>query len=159
MSHAARRAAGSKPDGRLVEEHQLGIADQRQRQVEPPLLAARQRARAAVGGLVEPGERDTSSTSRGAGYSDAQCATVSRTLRCGYVPQLCSTIPTRSRSVRRPLARVVSEHRHRAAAARAVALEDLDRRRLAGAVGPEQPEHLAAARPRSRCPRTASWPS
>ena len=35
--------------------------------------------------------------------------------------------------------------------ARAVALEDLDGRRLARAVGPEQAEDLAAARPRSRC--------
>ena len=32
-----------------------------------------------------------------------------------------------------------------------VALEDLDRGRLAGAVGPEQPEHLAAGRRRRRC--------
>ena len=45
----------------------------------------------------------------------------------------------------RALGRVVAEHRHLAAAARAVALEDLHRRGLAGAVGAEQPEHLAAA--------------
>ena len=40
--------------------------------------------------------------------------------------------------------RVVAEHRDVALAAVAVALEDLDRRRLARAVGPEQAEHLAA---------------
>src|SRR4051812_11705451 len=40
---------------------------------------------------------------------------------------------------------VVPEHRDLAAAARAVALEDLDRRRLAGAVRAEQAEHLTAA--------------
>ena len=38
---------------------------------------------------------------------------------------------------------IVSEDGHLAAGAVAVALEDLDRRRLAGAVRPEQPEHLA----------------
>ena len=38
----------------------------------------------------------------------------------------------------------MAEHRHDAAGARAVALEDLDGRRLAGAVGAEQPEDLAA---------------
>ena len=37
----------------------------------------------------------------------------------------------------------------------AVALEDLDGRRLAGAVGPEQPEDLARATSKS-IPRTAS---
>ena len=41
--------------------------------------------------------------------------------------------------------RVVAEHGDVAGAAAAVALEDLDRRRLARAVGPEQPEDLAAA--------------
>ena len=39
--------------------------------------------------------------------------------------------------------RIDAEHRHVAAVAGAVALEDLDRRRLAGAVRPEQAEHLA----------------
>jgi hypothetical protein len=44
----------------------------------------------------------------------------------------------------RPLLGIESEHRHVARAACAIALEDLHRRRLAGAVGPEQPVHLAA---------------
>jgi hypothetical protein len=38
----------------------------------------------------------------------------------------------------------VAEHAHLAGVGLAVALEDLDQRRLAGAVGPEQREHLAA---------------
>ena len=41
--------------------------------------------------------------------------------------------------------RVHAEHARLAAAARAVALEDLDDRRLARAVGPQQTEHLAAS--------------
>src|SRR5581483_1532743 len=39
--------------------------------------------------------------------------------------------------------RILAEHLHVAAVARAVALEDLDGRRLAGAVRAEQAEHLA----------------
>ncbi len=60
------------------------------------------------------------------------------------MPPDCSTIPIRWRSAMRALAGVVAEHRDLAAAARAVALEDLDGRRLAGAVRAEQAEHLAA---------------
>ena len=51
--------------------------------------------------------------------------------------------------------RVEAEHAHRAGVGPAVALEDLDRRRLARAVGAEQAEHLARARPRSRASSTA----
>src|SRR5207302_6445974 len=39
---------------------------------------------------------------------------------------------------------ILAQHRHLSRAALAVALEDLHRGRLAGPVGPEQPEHLAA---------------
>jgi hypothetical protein len=39
--------------------------------------------------------------------------------------------------------RILAQDRHLAAAALAIALEDLDRRRLAGAVGAEEREHLA----------------
>ena len=60
-----------------------------------------------------------------------------------YIPVDCRTMPTRSRSVARVLLRIVSEHRHDPAGAGAVALEDLDRGRLPGAVGPEQAEDLA----------------
>ena len=55
----------------------------------------------------------------------------------------------------RALPRVVAENGHIAAGAGAVALEDLDRRGLARAVGPEQAEDLAAATSKSM-PRTAS---
>ena len=53
-------------------------------------------------------------------------------------------MPTRRRSSTPALRRVVAEHGHVAAAAVAVALEDLDRRRLARAVRAEQADHLAA---------------
>src|SRR5439155_12751152 len=50
-----------------------------------------------------------------------------------------------SAPVARRLRRVRAEHRHRARVAATVALEDLDRRRLSGAVRPEQREDLALA--------------
>ena len=51
----------------------------------------------------------------------------------------------RSRHARAGALRVLAEHLDLAAVAVAVALEDLDRRRLAGAVRAEQAEHLAGA--------------
>ena len=42
VDHAWRRAGGIEAGGRLIEEDQVGIAHQRQRQVEPPSLAAGQ---------------------------------------------------------------------------------------------------------------------
>jgi hypothetical protein len=44
----------------------------------------------------------------------------------------------------RTVRRVMPEHRHLAVAARAIPLEDLHCRRLARAVRPQQPEHLAS---------------
>ena len=41
---------------RLVEEDQLGIADEREREIEPTLLTARQRLHARAGLLGEPDE-------------------------------------------------------------------------------------------------------
>ena len=61
-----------------------------------------------------------------------------------------STTPIRSRNARLHAARVEAEHLDLAGVAVAVALEDLDGRRLAGAVRAEQAEDLAGARPRSR---------
>ena len=43
---------------RLVEEDQLGVADQRQRQVQPPRLPAAQRPDPRVGLVLQPAERD-----------------------------------------------------------------------------------------------------
>ena len=60
-AHGVPRLApgrGVEARGRLVEEHELRVADEREREVEPPLLAARQHARAPLGGLGEPGQRD-----------------------------------------------------------------------------------------------------
>ena len=53
-------------------------------------------------------------------------------------------MPTRLRQARPAASRVVAEDADLAAVAVAEALEDLDGRRLAGAVRAEQGEHLAA---------------
>ena len=53
-------------------------------------------------------------------------------------------MPTRAAPGAVGLGRIDPEHRDLAAASAAVALEDLDRRRLAGAVGAEEREDLAA---------------
>ena len=55
----------------------------------------------------------------------------------------CSTRPRRSRHSRVGVRGIDAEHRHVAAGARPVTLEDLDRRGLARAVRPEKPEDLA----------------
>ncbi len=56
----------------------------------------------------------------------------------------CSTMPTRARHCGVASAGSTPEHADLAGVAAAVALQDLHRRGLAGAVGPEQREHLAA---------------
>ena len=66
-------------------------------------------------------------------------------------PPSWSITPMRGRSARAVGHRVEPEHAHLPRVGAAVALEDLDRRRLARAVGPEQAEHLAG-RDRERDP-------
>ena len=53
-SQVARRACGSMPGGRLVQEHQLGTADQRQRERQPLLLAAGQPLDRGAGDVGQP---------------------------------------------------------------------------------------------------------
>ena len=58
--HLPRRAPrrGVEARRRLVEEDELGIADERDAEVEPPLLAARERLDPRARLLLEPDERD-----------------------------------------------------------------------------------------------------
>ncbi len=57
-SQAARRAAGSKPGRGLVEEHEIGVADERDAEVESALLAAGERLHPRVPLLFQPDELD-----------------------------------------------------------------------------------------------------
>ena len=48
---------GVEARGRLVEEDQLGVADQREREVEPPQLPAGELADPSAGALLQPRQR------------------------------------------------------------------------------------------------------
>ena len=146
--HLPRRAARLRVEAgrRLVEEDEVGIADERDAEVEPPLLAARERLDARVRLLLEPDERDhlVDVARRAVVAGEDRVRLAHRQVR----PQLrlLEDDADPLAEVRsRPLG-IVAEHAHLAGVALAVALEDLDGRRLAGAVRSEQPEDLALPR-------------
>jgi hypothetical protein len=143
---APSRAAGGRVEagGGLVEEDELGIAYQGERQVEPPPLAAGELLGARVGLLVEADEGD-------------RLGRVARP-RVGLGEVLDRLAHRRARVEAAALQHdpdalleaavaalgVLAEHAHLAGRAAPVALQDLDGGRLAGPIGPEQAEHLAA---------------
>jgi hypothetical protein len=143
--HLPRVAAGCGVEAgrRLVEEDQLGVADEGQGEVEPALLAAGERAHIRVRLLLQARDRDD--------LLDVARARI----EVGEVPERLArrdvaVHPGRLQDdadalaqLTRVLLGIVAEHRDDAGRAGPVALEDLDRGRLAGAVGPEQAEDLA----------------
>ena len=130
---------------RLVEEDQLRVADEREREVEPAQLTARERACHRVLLALQPAERDHLVDVARVRVHRAKCATASRTLMWRYRPVALEDDPDPRAQRARALAGIEAEHADLAGGALAVALEDLDGGRLAGAVRPEQTEHLAAA--------------
>ena len=140
-----------EPGRRLVEEHELGVADQRDAEVETPLLAARERLHARVASCrqVRPA-RSPRRRPAAARSSPRTSGCTSRTESRAGSSECWSTTPIRSRCARARLPRVDAEHLDIATVARPVALEDLDGRRLARAVRAEEPEDLARLGPRSR---------
>jgi hypothetical protein len=138
---AARR--GVEARRRLVEEDQLGIADQREREVEPAPLAARQRAHVRVGLLLQAGDRDdlldVARMRVEVGEVAQRLAWRDVAIHAGRLQDDPDPLAQRPRL----LLGIVSEHRYDPARSSAVALEDLDRRGLACAVGPEQAKDLA----------------
>src|SRR5581483_725325 len=128
---------------RLVEEHEVGVADERDAEVEAPLLTARERLDPRVALLVEADERDHLVDVPGLGVvaGEHRVRLVDREAR----PQLrvLQHDADPLAELRAGPLRVVPQHAHVAGVPVAVALEDLDRRRLPGAVRPEQAEHLA----------------
>src|SRR4051794_11125332 len=142
-----RRTAGGGVEarGRLVEEDELRVADQRQRQVQAPQLAAGQGPRQGVGLLVEADQGDDV---RDVARRRVQARPVRHGLAHLHVAVHAHGLQDDAHApaqLELAQGRVVAQHGHVAGGPRPVALEDLDRRRLARPVGAEQPEDLAAA--------------
>src|SRR6185503_783517 len=132
-----------EPGRRLVEKQELRIADERAREREPLLLAARQRADARAPLLLELHEPDDvldrrpfvkEAAEQADGLLDRELFRELRLLKLNAEPLL------QRFGVGLP---VEAEHFYFACVARREALADLDRRRLAGAVRAEQAEAFA----------------
>ena len=146
-------ARGVEAGGRLVEEEDLGPVDERRREVEAPLHAAGVALDEAVGGVLaaRPGSSSSSArsaASRGARPKSRACRTSSsRPVWRGSSPASCSATPMLRRAASGSAAR---RRRRRARSPEVIVSsvrEHADRRRLAGAVGPEEPEDLAGLDP------------
>ena len=139
---AARR--GIEARRRLVEEDQLGVADQRERDVEPAALAAGERGRALIGlrGQADERKRLIDVARRRVVAGVERDALAHREARLG--PGFLQHDPDPRAPAAGRLPRVRAEHLDLAAARLAKALEDLDRGRLARPVGPEEREDLPA---------------
>ncbi len=134
---------------RLVEEQQLGAADDPQRQVDPTTLTARQRTDAFVDLLLQTDQADH--------LVDGSRAPITPAVQRDHLTHGELDLDTGGlqddadpiAEVPTGLGRVLAEHPCPPGRCSAVALENLDRRRLAGAVLSEQCIDLADLRPRS----------
>ena len=155
-------ASTSMPGRRLVEDRdQLRPPDERQREPQPLPLPARQPPVARPAGRLRQsherqqlvGRRGASDGTRPWSRSDLAGGhpRVDPAAALEHQPDPRPVVPRRRR-------RVVAEHPDRALVGAPVALEDLDRRRLAGAVRPEQGERSRRARPGTRVPSTTARP-
>ena len=131
---------------RLVEEQQVGVAGDAEREVEAAALAAGQRRGTRVGAVVEPDELehlvDRARVRIGGGVELDRLAHGEVGVEARLLQHDADALEEGALAPRG----VVAEHADGAGVGRAMALEDLDERGLAGAVGPEQREQLAAAR-------------
>jgi hypothetical protein len=129
--------------GRLVEEQQLGVAHDAERHVDAATLPARERADpgARLGLEADGGDHLVDVARAGVEGRDVGhlLAHGRRALLGGRLQHDADARPP----VEPAVARVHAEHEGLAARAVAVALQDLDRGRLAGPVRTEQAERLA----------------
>ena len=145
MPSRSRSARGRvEARGRLVEEDQLGIAHQREPEVEPAHLAARQLAGLGVLLALQSDERDDLV---GVARARIHAGEVHERLAHADVvvdPCLLQDDADALAQPARAVGRVEAEDGDLAAVARPVALEDLDRRGLARPIRTEEAEDLAA---------------
>ena len=140
---AARR--GVEAGGRLVEEEQLGVADQGEGDVEPPLLPARERRGPGVRLLGEADQlHRLVDVARGGVVAGVLLDGLPRR-ELRDQPGLLEDEADAVAPGAIRLLRIDAEHAHLAGVAGAVALEDLDRGRLARAVRSDEGEDLAGA--------------
>src|SRR2546423_5761023 len=147
-AHGVPRGAPGRrvePRGRLVEEDQVGIAHEREREVQAAQLAARQASRADVLRPAEPGHVDHLVH---VARRRVEVRPVLQRLPDGDVPVHARALEHDADAPAQlqlaPLG-VAAEDVHLPRGALAVALEDLDRGRLSGPVRTEQAEDLAPA--------------
>ena len=143
ISQAARRAAGSNPVVGSSRKRISGSPIRPEREIQPSLLASGERLDATEAFLGQADEvdhvvdiawrREVAGEQR-----DVLPHGEVRVHRRGLEHDADVLAPAS-----RPPRRVGAEHGHLPGVALPVALEDLDRRRLAGTVRPEEPEHLA----------------
>ena len=146
-----QHAHGAAPDrverrGRLVEQQQARLADERLRDAESLLHALRHAVDAPVGGVGERDELEQPlalrSTAARAGEPLVQLEHLVRRVPAGEAEELCEVAERRARGTRaRPRACDLG----RAARLAHEPDRDLHERRLAGAVRAEQAEQLALA--------------
>ena len=143
VDQAWRRACGIKAGRRLVEEDQVGIPNQCERQVEPAPLPARERRGARVAFGVQFDQSDqlvgAATTAVVATVHLEQLADREVVLHAAGLQHDADALAQLTCAA----GRVQAEHADLAGAALAIALEDLGGRRLSGAVRAEQAEHLA----------------
>jgi hypothetical protein len=130
---------------RLVEEDEVGVADERDAEIEATLLASRERLHLVVRLLREADEPDhlvdVPRLRVVAGEDAVDLARGQPRPELGLLQDDADPLPERPLC----LPGVEAQHPHLACVALAVALEDLHGRRLPGAVRAEQPEDLARA--------------
>ena len=143
IAQAPRRAEGSKPVVGSSRKTQVGVAHDPEGDVGPALLPAGQGADAGVSLVTEAGELDrlVDRPRRRVEAGEQRHGLAHRQVgvELALLQHQADPLPP---APGRP-AGVDTQHPHLAGGARAVALEDLDRGRLAGAVGAEEAEHLA----------------
>ena len=138
---------------RLVEEDELRVADERDPEIEPPLLASGERAYTCVLLVRETYELDdlvdVARVRVVAGEHPVHLADREQRRLLGVLEDDADPLA----EVAWSLTRVEPEDRCVAAVAAPVALEDLDRGRLARPVRPQQAEHLARADLEAHAPK------